>query len=229
MNIPKIVNAVGHIDDDLITGAMEYKRAKKRSVRKIAAVAACLCLILAGILMMLSFSGSGKQAQNMQEPITEGNGYRIDLEGIKGDHLFALYEKGYKSVKALLEDTDLIVQATPVAVETESEVAVCWVLRVARANEKEVQYIRLRQLKDEHLLNAGQEVVLALGQESDEGYYHIPGGGCGLFRIDEDTQTVSGQLIKSLQEQAPSGYAAETITKWTLDDVFDILIELSAS
>lgn len=229
MSIPKMANAVGYTDDDLIAGAMEYKRTKKNGLRKLAALAACLCLILVGVWMVLSRSGSGEKAQNVQEPITESNDHRINLEEIKGNHLFALYEKGYKSVKALLEDTDLIVQATPIAVETESEVAVCWVLRVSRSNEKEVEYIRLRQLKDEYLLNVGQEVVLALGQDGDEGYYHIPGGGCGLFRINEATKTVSGQLIESLREQAPYGHSAETSTKWTLDDVFDILMELYAS
>ena len=31
MSIPKMANAMGYIDDDLVTGAIEYKRTKKKN------------------------------------------------------------------------------------------------------------------------------------------------------------------------------------------------------
>lgn len=61
MSIPKMANAVGYTDDDLIAGAMEYKRTKRNGLRKLAALAACLCLILVGVWMVLSRSGSGEK------------------------------------------------------------------------------------------------------------------------------------------------------------------------
>ena len=49
MSIPKMANAMGYIDDDLVTGAIEYKRTKKKnSWMKWGAMAACLCLVVVG-------------------------------------------------------------------------------------------------------------------------------------------------------------------------------------
>ncbi len=49
MSIPKLAKAMQNIDDDLISGASEYKRTNKRSSRlKWLATAACLCLIVIG-------------------------------------------------------------------------------------------------------------------------------------------------------------------------------------
>ena len=49
MSIPKLAKAMGYIDDDLVTGAVEYKRTKKKnSWVKWGAMAACLCLVVVG-------------------------------------------------------------------------------------------------------------------------------------------------------------------------------------
>lgn len=45
MNIPRIATALNHIDDELVSGAVEYKRKKKSPWKKWAALAACLCLV----------------------------------------------------------------------------------------------------------------------------------------------------------------------------------------
>lgn len=46
-----MVTALNYIDDDLITGAVKYKRArKKNSWLKFGAMAACLCLIIVGVI-----------------------------------------------------------------------------------------------------------------------------------------------------------------------------------
>ena len=81
-----------------------------------------------------------------------------------------------------------------------------------------METIRLRQLKDKYQLKMGQEVVLALApEEGDEGYYHIPGGGCGLFYLDPETGALDGKLLDSLQERSTDGDAQ------TLDDAFRLL------
>ena len=49
MSIPKMAKAMGYIDDDLVSGAVEYKRTKKKnSWLKWGAMAACLCLVVVG-------------------------------------------------------------------------------------------------------------------------------------------------------------------------------------
>lgn len=90
---------------------------------------------------------------------------------------------------------------------------------VAESSQPGLETIRLRQLKDEYLLTMGQEVVLVLGQEGDEGYYHIPGGGCGLFYPDPQTGALRGRLLDSLQERSTDTDAQ------TLEEAFDLLAE----
>lgn len=53
MSIPKMANAMNYVDDDLVSGAVEYKRTRKKySWIKWWAVAACLCLVVAtGIII----------------------------------------------------------------------------------------------------------------------------------------------------------------------------------
>lgn len=55
MSIPRIAKAMDHIDDDLISGAVEYKSAKKKNTWvKWGAIAACLCLVLAFTIPTIS-------------------------------------------------------------------------------------------------------------------------------------------------------------------------------
>lgn len=161
-------------------------------------------------------------------PTKANNDWTVSFGSISGNgKVYASYDNGYASVEELLDVTTIIVRATPIAAEYESDVAICWVLRVAESNKEGLEEIRLRQLKDEYLLDIGQEVVLALQQDAGEGYYNIPGGGCGLFRIDKETESVSGLLLESLLEQVPSTYSSGASTELTLDKIFDMLTELS--
>lgn len=51
MSIPKMAKAMGYIDDDLVSGAVEYKRTtKKNSWLKWGAMAACLFLVAVGVV-----------------------------------------------------------------------------------------------------------------------------------------------------------------------------------
>ena len=67
MSIPKMSKALGHIDDDLVSGAVEYKRTKKKNGwLKWGAMAACLCLV---VLVAMPFM------QN-SEPVTDIEPYK---------------------------------------------------------------------------------------------------------------------------------------------------------
>ena len=197
------------------------QRNRRRTVSRVVAPLFCLCLI--------ALIGLGMQPNeiitNPDEtlPITENTDQTISLEGFKpSGNIFAMYDNGYTSIEELLNVTTLIVRATPIAVESESEVAICWVLRIEDSNIEGLETIRLRPLKDEYLLKIDQEVVLALQEDSGEGYYHIPGGGSGLFRMNEADGTVNGVLLDSLKNQL----SATNSTALTLRDIFDILTEL---
>ena len=51
MKTPRIANAVGHIDDDLITAAAKCKKKKKSNWVKWGTIAACLSLIIMGSIL----------------------------------------------------------------------------------------------------------------------------------------------------------------------------------
>ena len=69
MSIPKMAKAMGYIDDDLVSGAVEYKRTKKKnSWLKWGAMAACLCLIVVGAFVAPGLIGE----QNVEQPLGQG-------------------------------------------------------------------------------------------------------------------------------------------------------------
>lgn len=228
MKKEEMYDAIGKIDDQYIIDARSNITKKKNSWIKWGAMAACLCLAFVGTFMLQNSLGLQNKEPHLENPTTANNNPTISLNGTEGNgRVEVSYDKGYTSVEDLLDVTTLIARATPIAIEYESDVAICWVLRVEESNKEGLDVIRLRQLKDEYLLKVGQEVVLALQQDVGEGYYNIPGGGCGLFRINEKTGAISGLLLESLKEQASSICFSGAIAELTLDDVFDILIELS--
>ncbi len=212
------------ISDEFVTEASEVKRGRKAGWVKWGAAAATLALAVGatGLGVWQRWAGTG--------PDTGGNNDRagVSLENIdSGIAVSPLYNEGFDTVDQLLEGSPLIVRAVPVSVESESDAALCWVLRVEEANRETSETVRLRQLRDEYLLTAGQEVVLVLREDEGEGYYNIPGGGCGLFRLDESTGTVTGELLDSLLEQAVPAYSSNSAAQLTLEDVFNLLASAS--
>ena len=74
MSIPKMAKAMGYIDDDLVSGAVEYKRTKKKnSWLKWGAMAACLCLVIGLAIPMLNNDYSDHNAhgglQSVKNPV----------------------------------------------------------------------------------------------------------------------------------------------------------------
>lgn len=53
MKTPRIVNAIGHIDDELVNGAAHAKKAKKNNWLKWGAIAACFVLMFATMLTVM--------------------------------------------------------------------------------------------------------------------------------------------------------------------------------
>lgn len=65
MSIPKIAKAMDYIDDDLVSGAIEYKRTKKKNTWvKWGSIAACLCIMVIGVFSIFPKIG---------EPVPNGN------------------------------------------------------------------------------------------------------------------------------------------------------------
>lgn len=65
MSIPKIEKAMGYVDDDLISGAIDYKKTTKKIVWiKYGAMAACLCLMIAGAFGRALFNREHSAAPN---------------------------------------------------------------------------------------------------------------------------------------------------------------------
>ena len=69
MSIPKMAKAMGYIDDDLVSGAVEYKRTKKKnSWVKWGAMAACLCLVVVGALTIPNWQSNPQGSQDFTAP-----------------------------------------------------------------------------------------------------------------------------------------------------------------
>ena len=179
-----------------------------------------LVLFLFCAVLLMGCAGTPSQIYFPQD-----QRYSWDLSDSGDAKVIAMYDKGYDTVDELLTDSVLVVRAMPVSVE--SDVAVCLVLDVEEASVAGIETIRLRQIKDEYLLEMGKEVVLALQPDAGEGYYNIPGGGCGLFRIDEETDTITGMLLDSLLEGMPAAYSANGGADLSLEDVYDLLVAKS--
>ena len=70
MSIPKMAKAMGYIDDDLVSGAVEYKRTKKKnSWMKLGAMAACLCLVVVGVLTIPNLQNEPPHGQGTMEQV----------------------------------------------------------------------------------------------------------------------------------------------------------------
>ena len=58
MKIPRIANAIGHIDDDLVSGAARARATKKNAWLKWGSVAACFAVILMAVVAVPTMLGS---------------------------------------------------------------------------------------------------------------------------------------------------------------------------
>lgn len=179
---------------------------------------------LCGIFLLIGMVGCSSAVDPVDAETSSGGetGISFDFEAREGDIVAACYDDGSATVSELLDKATLIVRATPVAVESETAVASCWVLRVDEADRAGVTEIRLRQLKDEYLLKQGEEVVLALCPVEGS-YYYISGGGSGLFRPSRTISGMSGELLPDLIARSGEKRAAGELTA---ADVYRMLTSL---
>ena len=209
---------------NVLDRAKQYHARRRAFMGRIGTGIACCCV--AALLVLAVMNRTVDPVQSTTEYCidtipSQSNG--IDLSGLQikdNTFIFAMYDKGYKTIGELMAISPLVVRATPVSVESESAVAVCWVLEVAEASAPGTKRIYLRQLKDEYLLAQGQEYVLVLQEDHGENCYCIPGGGCGLFYIDPQTQAPEGKLLDSLLASS-----VHTGTDLTLERIYALLLQ----
>ena len=119
MSIPKMAKAMGYIDDDLVTGAIDYKRTKKKnSWMKWGAMAACLCLVVVGAFIAPNITDNAQDyvetvIYNDAEYVVCGDGEANILEDcglpteitkdLAGEHLGYL-EQAEKNAYHISED-----------------------------------------------------------------------------------------------------------------------------
>ena len=96
MKTPRIVNAVGHIDDDLVSGANRAKVVKKNAWLKWGSIAACFAIMImaAVIAVPMMFGGDDPVVPPDNGP---GNGYQDDpvVPPDNGPGNEYQYESGY--------------------------------------------------------------------------------------------------------------------------------------
>ena len=83
MKTPRMANAVGHIDEDLITAA-ECKKIKKNTVLKWIAVAACLALIVTAAISIFPSDDSIISTDNSKLPKITMTDFNEMSDGIHG-------------------------------------------------------------------------------------------------------------------------------------------------
>ena len=76
MKTPKMVDAMSYIDDDLVSDAITYKKAKKRQWVKWVSLAACLCVLLLGTVVWKNMDST----QPSTRPPKGGGTLRGDTE-----------------------------------------------------------------------------------------------------------------------------------------------------
>ena len=133
-----------------------------------------------------------------------------------------LYVGHCETLEELFEESPLIVRAKIVGKE-DRLAGVRWRLDVLESSQKDVKQIGLVQLRDEHLLKEGYEVVLALVPDYEEGIYCIPGGGDGILFCTNGAK-VNGDLLDSLLKKA--GYTG-TRTALTAESVYEMLVGIA--
>lgn len=230
MNERYLLHAIGDVEDCFIVDAAPSARRRPKTVWLRWAVAACLCLGLCAAVLLIRASvfvpvcstGAPSAAESERQKALSGIKPKNPFEDADPPQSYACYTGSYFTIEDLLKDTVLIVRATPIAVEVESDAAVCWVLEIAESSGGSTEAIQLRQMKDEYLLKEGQEVVLALEEDNEPGYYHIPGGGVGLFREGGVRSEFWAPLLQKGRTEFPDALR-ET---GTLLEVYDCLIAL---
>ncbi|MBR4193093.1 MAG: hypothetical protein IKQ54_02025 [Oscillospiraceae bacterium] len=227
MNERKLLYAIGEVEDRFIADAAPTARKRSKTAWVRWAAAACLCLGIFAVALLVKApgftaalpTGDPSAGETESQQLWNGIKPRNPLDSASETQIIACYTGAYSSVEDLLKDTVLIVRATPVAVETESDAAICWILEIAESSDGRTGEIKLRQLKDEYLLVKGQEVVLALENDSGPGYYNIPGGGVGLFRKGG----VRSEFWEPLLQRGRTEFPEALRETGTLLEVYDCL------
>ena len=112
MSTPKLAIAMNYIDDDLVSGAVEYKRTKKKnSWLKWGAMAACLCLVVS-IAFPFVFD-RGQSSEPLPGGVTaevieviDKNTWKVVVTG--ADDFYSNGEFVFVTLENISDDTEII-------------------------------------------------------------------------------------------------------------------------
>ena len=140
------------------------------------------------------------------------------------DPVMGIYAQAYDTVDSMLAKEHIIFHGKAVALVEEKEAGVILELEPIDTTGTASGNIQIRQMKNpDFLLKKGEEVVLILHPGYGDGIWEVFNDDCGMFRIDEDTDDVTGARLDSLLESVPQTYSTKNLT---LEQVYDLLVEL---
>ena len=172
-----------------------------------------LLILTAALLLTLTACGAG------QEPLETWPIEYIDS--------IPCYLKSYPDVESMLAEDHIIFHGKAVRLVSEGEMGVVLELESLESTESELKTIQLRQIKNpDVVLKKGEEVVLILHAGAGDGVWEVFNDTCGMFRMNQETGVLVGKRLDSLLESAPQSYSAKGGKDLTLEQVYDLLVEM---
>ena len=176
-----------------------------------------LLILTAALLLTLTACGA------RQEPLET---WPISFN----DSMMGIYAKPYDTVDSMLAEEHIIFHGKAVSLVEEKEYGVILELEPIDTTGDVSGNIYIRQMKNEDfLLKRGEEAVLILHPGYGDGIWEVFNDTCGMFRIDEKTGDLTGVRLDSLLESVPQTYSAKGGKDLTLEQVYDLLVELDNS
>ena len=177
-----------------------------------------LAIIFIGIVLMLVVVACGAESSLETWPISFN------------DSMMGIYAKPYDTVDSMLAEEHIIFHGKAVSLVEEKEYGVILELEPIDTTGDVSGNIYIRQMKNEDfLLKRGEEAVLILHPGYGDGIWEVFNDTCGMFRIDEKTGDLTGVRLDSLLESVPQTYSAKGGKDLTLEQVYDLLVELDNS
>lgn len=166
------------------------------------------------LMLLLILAGCGGQEPLETWPITYSDS-------------MSCYIKGYPDIASMLAEEHIILRGKAVSLIEEGVFGVDLELEIIESTGDVSGSIVLRQeKKTEIVLKNGEEVVLILHPAHEEGIWETFNGNLGTFRIDQETGDMTCPRLDSLMENVPQAYSAKGCKDLTLEQVYDILVEL---
>ena len=177
-----------------------------------------MVLLILTAALLLTLAACGAQREPLETwPITYSDS-------------MVCYARDFSNIEEMLEEEHIIFHGKAVRLVEESVHGIWLELEVIDSSSPEKENILLVQSKDSRfVLKNGEEAVLILFPTTIEGVWGIPNGNLGAFRIDDETGDMTCPRLDSLLESVPQTYSAKGGKDLTLEQVYDLLVELDNS